>query len=189
MGSLNNSGLRLRVAGAAGTYTYDKDFFFNGALYADTVRGNFLQGEALAGHAFFKPKFGATIFAGPTIVQTWLTPDDQENDDRGMQWDAALRANAYLKPLQRTIVSSQASVHVWSQRVSGRLAAAYTFTPWLSAGPEAMVFWANDYSEYRAGAEALFTITRLHKIGLSAGYSIDTDDNEGAYVGLHYKVR
>jgi Cellulose biosynthesis protein BcsS len=136
-GGLLEDGVRLRLTGGYGAYSYSGRRALGAGSHIVHFDGTASFAEALVGYQMQLGALTLKVFGGVTAAQHRLTPDDPETAIRGQDWGGKAVLESWWDINDRAWTSldvSWASLHE-SYAARGRL--GWRFTPGLSAGLEA----------------------------------------------------
>lgn len=178
MGTMNEEGLRLRLQGGSGRYSYATDAVpggWNGATK--------YEGELLAGRQFLFGPQALALYAGVNLRTDVLDQPDPSNRDQGTHIGLKLVGEWFWRPATDWVVTAAAGGSTADETLSGRATAGRKFADWLEAGSEAMA--SADWFSSTAGA-GLYVATPLpgRQWRASGGWRWSSDSAAGPYMTL-----
>ena len=178
-GSLEASGFRLGLFGAAGTYRYN---ITDGGPVR--VKGTFVTGDILAGYGYERDDFSAKVYVGLNVQQQSLSPSDPTNSVQGTRAGFKVQGDFYANPTKETMIFGVASYSTAFNTYYATLKTGYDVSDGkeIFVGPE-VIFQGNvRYDQWRVGAH--ITGIKLHEkveLDISGGYLHSSDVGHGAY--------
>jgi hypothetical protein len=186
--SLEESGMRLRLAGLAGSYVYTSTTPIVVALTGGRVRGVEEQGSILGGYEVVSPKAKVAAYIGAELTNNSLSPTDPNNKVRGTRGGFKIGGEFYLTPTAGTMMSGVVTYATNHNAYYGRFKVGMAVADQLYVGPEVMALGDDFFSQYRIGAHASGIRLGAAQFGLSGGYLHDRVRGAGAYGILDSRV-
>jgi len=187
--SLDGDGLRLRVYGGAGRYSYTGREEVRPRVIVDKHRRvDVTQAEALIGWQFSAGALTAKLFGGIAYEDHAVVPGDPSNAIAGAHVGAKAALETWFDLTRWAWLSADASYATTTDAYSGGAKLGLRPFDWLSFGPAAAVFGNQEVAGHSLGAFA-----RWHCGGcdltVSGGISGDYDDETGAFGALSFYRR
>ena len=182
VGTLAESGLRLRVDGLAGHYSYIS------TSTGQTVRGNQEGGAALIGYAWVSPDMSFSAYLGGDVRNNTLSIADPTNPVVGTTFGAKGQFEAYGKPSALTIIAGQASYATNKTAYFARLRSGYLIGHDLYVGPEFVALGDAFFNQERFGVSLIGLRAGAVQFGFSGGYLYDRVRKSGAYASIDARV-
>ncbi len=181
VGTLAESGLRLRVDGLGGHYSYVD-------TSGQTVRGNQEGGAALVGYAWVSPDMSFAAYLGGDVRNNSLSIADPTNPVIGTTFGAKGQFEAYGKPSALTIIAGQASYATNKTAYFARLRGGYAIGHDLYVGPEFVALGDAFFNQERFGISLIGLRTGAVQFGFSGGYLYDRVRKSGGYASIDARV-
>jgi hypothetical protein len=179
---LDANGIVVKIIGTRGVYRYR-----SGAFTTD-VTGVMYGGTVMPGFHFTWSGMSMTLYAGIDEQWHFLVPLDLGNAARGYHTGVRAAAELWVEPTSRTMVTAAATATTIASAYALRIAGGWRVFDGFYVGPEALVYGAANYQQWRVGLQG--TGLKLWTLDLQAaiGYAIDNDAS-GLYarVGLTRK--
>lgn len=175
-GSLDQSGLRLRVAATLGTFTYMAT-----AAGVGQVRGDQAIGTFLAGHEWVLPNMTTALWGGLDIWRNALDKYDPNNKTAGTAFGFKVAADVYVNPTSYTMASANLTFSSAHQSYYARFKAGLAVSQHVFVGPELVALGDSFSQQWRVGAHLLgFKVGPL-QFGIAGGYMNDRVRGAGGY--------
>ena len=175
-GSLDQSGLRLRVAATLGTFTYTAT-----AAGVGQVRGDQAIGTFLAGHEWVLPNMTTALWGGLDIWRNALDKYDPNNKTAGTAFGFKVGADVYVNPTSYTMASANLTFSSAHQSYYARFKAGLAVSQHVFIGPELVALGDSFSQQWRVGAHLSgFKVGPL-QFGIAGGYMNDRVRGAGGY--------
>jgi hypothetical protein len=175
-GSLDESGMRLRVAATLGTFTYTATTKGVGQVRGDQAIGTFL-----VGHEWVMPNMTAALWGGLDIWRNSLDKVDPNNKTEGTAFGFKAGADLYVNPTSYTMASANLTFSSAHQSYYSRFKAGMAVSQNVFIGPELVALGDSFSQQWRAGAHLSgFKVGPL-QFGLAGGYMNDRVRGSGGY--------
>ena len=182
VGTLNESGLRVRADGLGGRYSYVS------TVSNQTVRGTQASGAALVGYEWVAPSMVFAAYIGADIRNNTLSIADAQNSVVGTSVGAKGQLEFYAKPSLRTMVSANASYATNKEAYFARLRGGYVIGPDLYVGPEFVALGDAFFNQERIGAHLTGLRAGPLRFAFAAGYLHDRVRGSGGYATVDARV-
>ena len=182
VGTLAESGLRVRADGLAGHYSYTS------TATGETVRGNQEGGAALIGYAWVSPDMSFAAYLGGDVRNNSLSPADPTNPVVGTTFGAKGQFEAYGKPSALTIIAGQASYATNKTAYFARLRGGYLIGHDIYLGPEFVALGDAFFNQERVGLSLIGLRTGALQFGFSGGYLYDRVRKSGGYASIDARI-
>ncbi len=178
VGKLDESGLRIGLFGAAGSYKYDTTI--EGPT---TVKGTFAVGDVLLGYGVAHDNWNAKFYAGLSIQDHSLSPVDPNNPVQGAKAGLKVQGDIWINPTAQTMVLGLASFSTVFNSYYATVKTGYdVFGKQIFIGPEAIAQGNDRYAQLGVGAHISgIKLGKNAELGFSAGYLQSSDVGSGAY--------
>ena len=173
-------------------------FLYSGGLYryeagdlggAEVIGAEWLV-QALPGFRVTRNHFEAKIFMGPEYEYHRLWPDDPGNRLRGPAFGLRIAIDLWDEPTTSTMIAADASLSTIDTNRSARLAFGWqVLDKQFYAGPEAQVYGAEGYAQFRTGLHITSFKTGDTEWSAAGGWAIDSDNRSSPYVRLGFMQR
>ena len=181
-GTLAESGMRIRVDGLAGRYSYYSN------VDNQTVRGTQESGAALVGYEWVSPDMVFAAYLGADVRNNTLSIADPQNPVIGTTFGAKGQFEFYAKPTLRTMIAANASYATNKTAYFARLRGGFLIGPDLYLGPEFVALGDAFFNQERLGVH----LTGLHagrlQLAFAAGYLYDRVRGNGGYATVDARV-
>jgi hypothetical protein len=137
LGSLQENGLRLRVTGGYGAYSYSGARAFGPSSHIVEFDGKAGFAEALIGYQAQWASLTIKIFGGITATQHEISPHDPETVIQGQNWGGKAVLETWWDMSDRVWTSLDLAWASLYDSYSARARLGWRLTPALSAGLEA----------------------------------------------------
>jgi len=173
---LDESGMRLRLGGLLGTYSY-----ISAAPGVGSVRGTESSGSMMAGYEWVTKNATFAIYLGGEVQNRTLSKIDPSNNVVGMAWGFKTSVDFYMNPTSYTMMSGNITYSTVNNAYYTRFKAGMAVTERIFVGPEALFLGDNFYGQWRMGAHVTGARIGPMQVGLSGGYVNDRRAGHGAY--------
>lgn len=181
-GTLDESGLRLRLDGLTGRYSY----YSSGSH--QTIDGTQESGAALVGYEWVSPATSFAAYIGGDVRNNSLSFADPANPVIGTNFGAKGQFELYTKPTLRTMVAVNASYATNKTAYFARLRGGYIIGPDLYIGPEFVVLGDSFFNQERFGAHLTGLRAGPASFSFAAGYLYDRVRKNGGYANIDARV-
>jgi hypothetical protein len=175
-GSLDQSGMRIRLAGLGGVYSY-----ISGQAGLGRVRGTLEDGSFMAGYEWVMKKATVAVYGGADVMNSSLSPDDPYNPAKGLRAGFKMGVEAYVTPTDFTMISGVASYSTNNNSYYGRLKFGMALAERLYIGPEVVALGDNFFQQWRFGGHVSGIRFGILQMGASAGFLNDRVRGAGLY--------
>ena len=182
IGTLAQSGPRLRVDGLGGRYSYYS------TAENQTVHGSQESGTALVGYEWVSPAMVFAAYVGANIRNNTLSIADPENSVKGTSVGAKGQFEFYAKPSLRTMVAVNASYATNKSAYFARLRGGYIIGPDLYVGPEFVALGDAFFNQERIGAHLTGLRAGPLSFAFAAGYLYDRIRGSGGYATVDARI-
>lgn len=110
-----------------------------------------------------------------------LVPDDIGNAARGAHTGIRVAADLWYEPTAQTMVTGSATLTTIAAAYAMRLAGGWRLLDSVYVGPEAQMFGAFNYRQWRLGIHVTGLTFRALELQAALGYAADSDANRGLY--------
>ncbi|MEH3117669.1 MAG: cellulose biosynthesis protein BcsS [Methylorubrum populi] len=176
------SGARVRVEGAAGTYSYP------GQAVGARVTGYQQEGSALAGYEWIWRDAALAGYVGFNVRSNQLSISDPGNPVVGTGIGLKVAGNFYATPTDRTMVSAYGSYSTKFNAYYSRFRVGYMVADGVYVGPEALFLGDDFFRQYRFGAHLSGLTFGPVQMSLAAGYVRDRIQGTGYYSSIEARA-
>lgn len=175
---MDEEGLRLRVQGGGGRYSYatvDVPGGWNSATKTEY--------EALAGWQFLRGPHALALYAGIAMIDNQLDMPDPANRDQGTQYGAKVVAEWFYRWDSTRTLTACLSATTADGALNGRVTAGWRVTDWMELGVEsaASTDWLDE--DARVGAFIMLPVSG-QEMRAAGGWRWSSDEDSGAYLTL-----
>lgn len=174
MGSLSETGMRVRVDGMVGEYQYKDE-------KGVSITGRQEQGSALVGYEWVSRNFTYAVYGGIAAQNDSLSPADPNNSVQGSHIGLKISGEFYDNRNKNTLLSGYASYSTNSSSYYLRLKYGWAVGERLFLGPEVMALGNSFYQQWRLGMHLTGFKMGPVQLGVSAGYLNDAKLGSGLY--------
>ena len=182
VGTLAESGVRLRVNGLGGVYSYYS------TVDKQTVRGAQESGAAFVGYEWISPSTVFAAYLGADVRNNTLSIVDTQNSVVGTSVGAKGQLEFYTKPSLRTMVAANASYATNKTAYFARLRGGYLIGPDLYVGPEFVALGDAFFNQERVGAHITGLRAGPLQVAFAAGYLYDRVRGSGGYATIDARL-
>ena len=182
IGPATVSGVRVRLEGVAGTYSYP------GAAVASRVTGYQEEASALAGYELVWRDATLSGFVGVNVRGKQLSIPDPGNPLVGTGVGLKVAGSFYARPTDRTMVAAIGSYSTRFDAYNTRFRAGYMIADQVYIGPEALFLGDTFFRQYRIGAHLSGVTFGPVQMGVSAGYVEDRRQGSGYYSSIEARA-
>ncbi|MCJ2047432.1 cellulose biosynthesis protein BcsS [Methylobacterium sp. J-078] len=182
VGNLLNDGLRVRLQGVAGTYSYP------GAAVRQTVTGVQQEGTVMLGYEWIWQQAALAGYIGMNVRSNELSILDPGNPVVGTGLGVKVAADLYVNPTENTLFSANASYSTLFNAYYARIRAGVAVVPGVFVGPEATLLGDEFFNGWRAGGHITGFAIGPMKFSLGAGYAFDRIRKGGYYTSVDGRI-
>lgn len=182
VGTLLESGPRVRLQGVAGTYSYP------GAAVRQTVTGVQQEGTALLGYEWIWQQAALAGYIGMNVRSNELSILDPGNPVVGTGIGVKVAADLYVTPTENTMLAVNASYSTLFNAYYARARAGFAVTPGVYIGPEVTLLGDDFFNGWRAGGHVTGFSVGPMKFSLGAGYAYDRVRKGGYYTSIDSRI-
>jgi hypothetical protein len=175
-GDLDQDGIRFKIAGSAGGYTYRAD-----ALPGGENEGRYFGAEALVGRRQSFDSIVVTTYIGGYAERQLLREPDPANPANGDRFGVKAAVEIYARVWEHFIVTAFANAATVYGTYNARTVVLRELTPMIALGLDAGILGNTRYQTLRSGLAAQFTLER-RIVTIAAGFAENSDNGAGAYV-------
>jgi len=180
-GTLQQSGLRLRLEGLGGTYGFEQ-------APNVTTTGKQYEGGALVGYQQVWNWGSLGTYAGVNVRENTVPSADPTNTALGTRVGFKAVVDAYLLPAPATMMSVYGSYSTAYDAYYARFRAGYALFGFGYLGPEVAVLGDDYYNQTRVGAHLSAMQLGALQVGVSGGYVWDRAYKDGYYGTLELRT-
>ena len=180
---MDQSGMRLRLVGVLGDYSYIPS---NASL--GRITGTQEDGSFLVGYEWVQKVATLDIYAGAEASNTTLSIPDPANKTAGMSVGFKLGADFYINPTSYTMVSGNLSYSTANGGYYSRFKAGMSVAEGVFVGPEVLFIGDKQDTQTRVGLHATGFRLGMLQFGVSGGYVSDKSRGNGGYGILDARV-
>ena len=182
VGSLNDSGPRIRIEGLAGTYKFDS------ATTGRQIKGEQAGGAVLGGYQWKSPISSVSVFGGVDIRDSRFSGSGGGLPAVGAREGFKGALEYYATPSDRSMVFAYGSYSTIYSAYYARVKYGIATMGHIYVGPEIAALGDDFYRQWRIGGHLTgFQFGGL-QFGLSAGYLNDGSRKGGAYGSLDVRA-
>ena len=181
-GPPTQSGVRVRVEGLAGTYSYP------GRAVATRVNGYQQEGALLTGYEWIWRDAALAGYIGFNVRSNQLSVPDPGNPVVGTGVGLKVAASLYANPTDRTMVSAYGSYSTKFNAYYSRFRVGYMVADGVYIGPEALFLGDDFFRQYRVGAHLTGLTFGPVQVSLAAGYVSDRVQGSGYYSSVEARA-
>ena len=173
---LDESGVRLRLGGIAGSYTYTST-----SPGVGNVKGSESSGSLMAGYEWVTKNATFAIYLGGEAQNRTLSKPDPSNSVVGAAYGFKTSVDFYMNPTSYTMASGNITYSTVNNAYYTRFKVGMAVTERIFIGPELLFLGDNFYGQWRAGAHVTGAKFGPMQLGLSGGYVNDRRGGPGGY--------
>jgi len=181
-GTLQQSGLRLRLEGLGGTYGFEQ-----GATNT-TATGKQYEGGALIGYQQIWNWGSLGAYLGANARENTVPSADSTGSSLGTRVGFKTAVDAYLLPAPATMMSVYGSYSTAYDAYYARFRAGYSLFGFGYFGPEVAVLGDDYYNQIRVGAHLTAMQLGAMQVGVSGGYVWERAYKDGYYGTLELRT-
>ena len=171
---LDESGIRLRLGGVVGQYSYTN-------TNLGTIQGTQSDVSLMVGYEWVNARASFGVYGGANYDNNSIDKYDSANASIGKGSGLKIAADFNYRPTDYTMFSGVGSFSSFHSSYYTRLKAGYAIAPQLYAGPEAVFMGDNFYSQWRVGLHMTGAKFSMLQVGASAGVLVDKKRGTGIY--------
>jgi hypothetical protein len=175
VGTLKQSGVRVRVDALAGSYDYQA------TAPTRTIHTTQQAGSALIGYEWVQRNTTAAIYVGAAAQDVSLSAPDPKNSVVGSSVGVKISGEFYTRPTPTTMASGYASYSTMHNAYYTRLKYGWEILDDTFMGPEISLLGDDLYRQVRFGAHITGFRVGSMQFGISGGYVKDYKTGSGAY--------
>jgi hypothetical protein len=173
---LDRTGMRIRIAGLGGTYSY-----ISSAPGVGRVYGTLADGSFMAGYEWVLKRATIAIYGGPEITSNRLSEYDPTNSVKGTRFGFKMGVEFFVEPTDNTMLSGVASYSTNNDAYYGRLKFGFAFADHLYIGPEIIALGDDYFQQWRFGGHVSGLRLGMMQLGVSGGFLNDRVRGAGMY--------
>jgi hypothetical protein len=181
-GTLQQSGVRLRLEGLGGTYGFEQ------APTNVTTTGKQYEGGALIGYQQVWNWGSFGYYVGANVRENTVPSVDPTSTGLGTKVGFKGAVDAYLVPAPATMVSFYGSYSTAYDAYYARFRAGYSLFGFGYLGPEVSVLGDDYYNQARVGAHLSGMQIGALQFGVSGGYAWERSYKDGYYGTLELRT-
>jgi Cellulose biosynthesis protein BcsS len=181
-GPPTQSGVRVRVEGIAGTYSYP------GRAVGARINGFQQEGGLLTGYEWIWRDAALAGYIGFNVRSNQLSQPDPGNPVVGTGVGLKVAGSLYATPTDRTMVSAYGSYSTKFNAYYSRLRVGYMVADGVYIGPEALFLGDDFFRQYRVGAHLTGLSFGPVQVSLGAGYVQDRVQGSGYYSSVEARA-
>ena len=174
--TLDRTGMRIRIAGLGGTYSY-----ISSTPGLGRVTGTLADGSFMAGYEWVTKRATIAIYGGPEISSNHLSAYDPSNVVKGTRLGFRMGVDFYVMPTEGTMLSGVAYYSTNNDAYYGRLKFGFAFAEHLYIGPELVALGDDYFQQWRFGGHISGMQLGLLQLGVSGGFLTDRVRGSGMY--------
>ena len=178
----DESGVRLRVEGVVGEYSYR-------ASSDRTVRGYQQEGSLLAGYELVWKDAALAGYVGLHVRNNDLSFVDPNNSVVGTEVGGKAAVSFYATPTDNTFVSAYGSYSTNFNAYYTRVRAGVMVADGVYVGPEALLLGDNFFQQWRAGIHLTGLTLGPVSVSTAVGYVRDRVQKGGYYSTVEARMR
>ncbi len=180
----DETGMRLRIGGLAGSYKY-----LSVTPGVGNVTGRETSGSILGGYEWVMPNMTFAVYGGLEVQNRTLSKLDPSNSVVGTSFGFKTSVDFYSNPTSYTMVSGNFTYSTNNNAYYSRLKAGMAVMDRVFVGPEMLFLGDNFYGQWRVGAHITGVKLGAVQVGVSGGYVSDRRNGAGAYGILDTRVQ
>jgi hypothetical protein len=180
---LNESGMRLRLGGLLGSYSYTSS-----APGVGDVTGREAGASFMGGYEWRTRNSSIAFYLGGDVQNRSLSKPDPSNNVVGMSWGFKTALDFYMNPTAKTMVSANLTYSTVNSSFYSRFKGGYAMMGRIFVGPEILILGDSFYQQFRVGAHLTGVQLGAMQFGVSGGFVQDKKNGAGAYGILDARV-
>ena len=171
---LDQSGMRLRLGGVIGQYSYT-----NSVL--GTVNGTQSDVSFMIGYEWVTARASFGVYGGANYDNNSTDKYDSANASVGKGTGLKVALDFNYRPTDYTMFAGVASFSTMHSAYYSRLKAGYAIAPQIYVGPEAIFMGDDFFRQWRIGLHMTGAKFSMLQLGASAGVLVDKVRGTGIY--------
>ncbi len=171
---LDESGLRLRLGGVIGQYSYT-----NSTL--GTIKGTQSDVSFMIGYEWVTARASFGVYGGANYDNNSIDKYDSANKSVGKGTGVKIAVDFNYRPTDYTMFAGVASFSSMHSAYYSRLKAGYAIAPQVYVGPEAVFMGDDFFQQWRVGLHMTGAKFSMLQLGASAGVLVDKVRGTGLY--------
>ena len=171
---LDESGIRLRLGGVVGQYSYT-----NSTL--GTIKGTQSDVSFMIGYEWVTARASFGVYGGANYDNNSIDKYDSANTSVGKGAGMKIAVDFNYRPTDYTMFSGVASFSSFHSAYYARLKAGYALAPQLYVGPEAVFMGDDFFQQWRVGLHMTGAKFSMLQVGASGGVLVDKVRGSGIY--------
>lgn len=180
---LNETGVRLRLGGLLGQYTY-----VSISPGVGEVKGTEASGSLMGGYEWVTNNATFAIYLGAEFQNRRLNKADPSNSVVGNSAGFKTSVDFHVNPTSYTMLSGNLTYSTNNNAYYTRFKAGMKITENIFVGPEALFLGDNFYGQWRLGAHLTGAKLGALQFGISGGYVNDRRAGSGVYGILDARI-
>lgn len=190
-GNLQQSGVRARVDGIIGEYSYKTTLAPVAPAtigVQQRIQAHQGGGGALVGYSWVSQDWTASLYAGAEMLNTTLNHNDPNNHTQGTSVGARIAGDFYGMLTPSVMVFGYGSYSTNVNTFYTRFKTGYAVWNGVYIGPELSALGNSFYSEYRAGLHMTGLKLGQLSLGISGGFATSKLNGNGVYGLLDARI-
>lgn len=171
---LDESGLRLRLGGVVGQYSYTSST-------VGKVTGTQADASFMIGYEWVTARASFGVYGGANYDDNKIDKTDTANSSVGRGTGLKVAVDFNYRPTEFTMFAGVASFSTVHSAYYARLKAGYALAPQIYVGPEAIFMGDDFFSQWRVGLHMTGAKFSMLQLGASAGVLVDKVRGSGLY--------
>lgn len=181
--TFDRSGMRLRLGGVLGQYSY-----ISGTAGLGRVKGTQEDGSFLVGYEWVSRRLTVAAYLGGDINNNRLDKADPLNKATGTAFGAKIAVDFNWRPVDYLMASGVGSYSTAHNSYYARLKGGYAIMPETYIGPEVLFLGDDFFRQWRVGGHITGARVGILQFGLSAGMLNDQVRGKGVYGILDARI-
>lgn len=171
---LDESGLRLRLGGVVGQYSYTN-------TNLGTIKGTQSDVSFMIGYEWVTARASFGVYGGANYDNNATDKYDPNNTSVGKGTGMKIAVDFNYRPTDYTMFSGVGSFSTFHSAYYTRMKAGYAIAPQLYVGPEAVFMGDDFFKQWRVGLHMTGAKFSALQVGASAGVLVDKVRGTGIY--------
>ena len=171
---LEESGMRLRLGGVIGQYSYTNNNL-------GTIKGTQSDVSFMIGYEWVTQRASFGVYGGANYDNNAIDKYDSANTSVGKGTGLKIAVDFNYRPTDYTMFSGVGSFSTFHSAYYTRLKAGYAIAPQLYVGPEAIYMGDDFFKQWRIGLHMTGAKFSMLQVGASAGILVDKVRGTGLY--------
>ena len=171
---LDQSGMRLRLGGVVGQYSYTN-------TVQGTIKGTQSDVSFMIGYEWVTARASFGVYGGANYDNNAIDKYDPANKSVGKGTGAKIAVDFNYRPTDFTMFSGVGSFSSLHSAYYTRMKAGYAIAPQLYVGPEAVFMGDDFFKQWRIGLHMPGAKFAALQVGASAGVLVDKVRGTGLY--------